>query len=383
MAEGSNSMAGGTLDVLKSGMAAVQSGKEVTSDNIESGGSELSTLQLDTDDEYRAENSTVDDILPQEEGGDTPQDSSEGTPETKADAKAPVKDPKTSSKEVITVTEANGQKRKIEIDYADREAIKKAHLLASGARKWQADRDQAIQRLKKTESEVSEIRQNWNDLEKAYTENGLAGLVDRLEGNGAWNNLLQKAVQKAKFLENASPEEVEAFNIRDELDRTKRDNDKIRKDNEKFKKEVSEEREQTETRELQSRIYPSFTKHRFEGKLGSTEDEHMFDEMLWNTAMKRLEPYDQQGLDLTLELVEKEFSAVARAIRKRVTAQAEKKAERVVQQKKQEATENVQAKVMSGYKQGGKAKEARDLIESGNLTGLLKGWGKYGGLFNK
>lgn len=373
----------GTADLLKSGAAAVQAGKEVTSDNIESGGSENSTLQLDTDDEYRAENSTVDDLLPQDESEDTPQDSLEGNPRSKVDAKTEAKDPRTSNKEVVTVTEANGQKRKIEIDYADREAIKKAHLLASGARKWQADRDQAIQRMKQTESEVSEIRQNWSDLEKAYTEGGISGLVDRLEGNGAWNGILQKALQKSEFLKNASPEEVEQFNIREELDRTKRDNDKIRKDNEKFKQQVTEEREQAETKELQSRIHPAFSKHRFEGKLGSAEDEHMFDEMLWNTAMKRLQPYEEQGLDLSPELVEKEFSAVSRAIRKRISAQAEKKAERVVQQKKQEATENVQAKVMSGYKQGGKSKEARDLIESGNLTGLLKGWGKYGSLFQK
>jgi hypothetical protein len=66
-----------------------------------------------------------------------------------------------------------------------------------------------------------------------------------------------------------------------------------------------------------------------------------------------------------------------------MSAQAQKTATRAVEQKKQEATENAQAKVKSGYKvDGNKASEARDLINSGNLTGLLKNWGKYGSLFN-
>jgi predicted ATPase with chaperone activity len=109
----------------------------------------------------------------------------------------------------------------------------------------------------------------------------------------------------------------------------------------------------------------------------------MFDEMLWNTALKRLEPYEEKGLDLTPELVEREFYNVSKALRSRIGLQAEKKASKAIEQKKREATENVQSKVMSGYKTEGAAQEARGLIDSNNLTGLLKNWGKYGSLFKK
>jgi hypothetical protein len=37
---------------------------------------------------------------------------------------------------------------------------------------------------------------------------------------------------------------------------------------------------------------------------------------------------------------------------------------------------------MSGYKTGGTANEARDLMNKGDLTSILKGWSKYGSLFN-
>jgi hypothetical protein len=94
-----------------------------------------------------------------------------------------------------------------------------------------------------------------------------------------------------------------------------------------------------------------------------------------------LEPYEEKGIPLTADLVEKEFKSVAVALRKRINVQAEKKAARAVEQKKQEATENVQAAVSSGYRNSNLQKEASDMIRGGNLTGLLKQWNKYGSVF--
>jgi hypothetical protein len=144
-----------------------------------------------------------------------------------------------------------------------------------------------------------------------------------------------------------------------------------------------QEKETAELRSLESTVHPVFDRYRFADKLGDSDTEQMFDEMLWNAALKRLEPYEEKGLPITADLVEREFKSVSTALRKRINLQAEKKAAKAVEQKKREATENVQAAVSNGYRSSSAAKEAEDLIKSGNIAGLFKGWGKYGKVFNK
>lgn len=366
-----------TADILRSGISAVGAGKEVSSDNI--GGlaeSSPSPATSQAEEATRAENSTVDDLFSGSE--DAPTDSSEEGP-----ASPEAKSKTSGDREVITITDENGRRRRVEIDYSDRASIKKAHEMMHGARKWQAERDRALNSAKETQSRLQQREKDWQALEQAFQQ-GEEHLFDVLKGRrGAFQEMVQKQIQRAEFLRRASPEEKKALEATERSEQQARELDRIRRENEEFKKQVTQERDTSEMRALESRVNPVFDKYRFSEKLGDPNDEHMFDEMLWNSALKRLEPYEEQGLDLTPELIDREFRNVASAIRKRIGVQADKKASRAIDQKKQEATENVQAKIKSGYRTGGAAKEASDLINSGNLTGLLKNWGKYGGLFNK
>lgn len=367
-----------TVSSKLDGMSATQIAQEWAKGGELSTGASSSSV---TDDEsvVRAENSTGDENPVSDESESTPGDQQETEP-----ASSEAKTPDASAKETITVTDEQGRRRKVEIDYSNREATKKAHLMAAGARKWQAERDQAIQAGKAKDQKLTELQSNWDALETAYREAGEEGVIDLLSGQkGAYKSFIQKQIERESWLKKASPEEIEALEAREANARSQKEIERIRKENEKFRQEMKQERETADLRSLESRVNPVFDKYRFADKLGDANDEHMFDEMLWNSALKRLEPYEEQGIDITLELIEKQFREVAMTIRKRIGQQAEKKASKVVEQKKQEATENAQAKVKSGYKTSGTAKEAGDLINSGNLTGLLKNWGKFGSVFNK
>jgi hypothetical protein len=368
-----------TSDLIRSGVQQAAAGKELDSNTLDSTQiGDISQAASPEDEEYRAENSTVDDLLP--DGDSNPEDSSEAEKEP-ASSEAPAK--KTSNKETITVSDDKGRKRTIEIDYSNKEAIKKAHLEAAGMRKFQVERDRALQTFKQTQAQLEERNKDWNTLEQAFQQ-GPQALFDLLAGQkGAFDQHVQKTLQKKAFLENATPEEIEAYKEREQAQLDRKELDRIRKENEEFKQSVLKEREEAETKALESRVHPVFSKYRFADRLGDANDEQMFDEMLWNSAMKRLEPYEEQGLDISPELVEREFRAVAQSIRKRINVQAEKKATKVIDDKKREATENVQNKVKSGYKSDSVSNEARDLINNNNLTGLLKGWNKYGTLFRK
>jgi hypothetical protein len=377
-------MSANTADLIRGGAASIAAGKEVTSNTIESVDPSTNSIGEDVDqEEYVSEDSSLEDLLPDD--GQSPEDSKVAKGKGPASPKAkPDKAAQTSGKETITVSDDKGR-RKVEIDWNNRDELKRQLQLAYGARKWQAERDQARQEAQQLKSRTDELKSNWDALEGAFQKGGVEGVIDLLEGRqGAYQNWLKKQIDRHEFLRDATPEERAALESREKADKSARELEKIRKENEEFRKQMVQEKEQAELKSLESRVHPVFDKYRFADKLGDSNDEHMFDEMLWNSALKRLEPYEEQGLAITPELIEREFRNVAIAIRKRIGLQAEKKAAKVVEQRKQEATENVQAKVRSGYKsENVSAKEARDLIEGRNLTGLLKNWGKYGGLFNK
>ena len=360
------------------------SGKASTTDGPMSSANSEDVVRADASQESEAledygtahkdSDSTDEDLLPG--SGDTPTDSGK-----KANAKAG-SNSQTSDKEIITVTDEQGIKRKVEIDYSNKESIKKAFLMQNGARKWQAERDKALESKKTLDSELSTLKQDFAALDDAFKK-GHSHLVDRLYGPGAWEKAVAKEVERREFLKTASPEEVRAFEAEEKAQRQAKDFEALRKENEEFKKQMNETKDQAEERALESKIHPSFEKYRFADKLGNTSHEHRLDKMLWLEAMESLEQHEEKGVTLTPELIDKEFRAAAKSVRDIIGNQAEKKATKVVENKKREATENVQAKVMSGYKTGGHAQEARDLMNKGDLTSLLKGWNKYGNLFNK
>lgn len=334
----------------------------------------LSPATEESDGVVRAEESKVDEENP----GETEDTLSSDLSANKGPASPEAKKQTTSEKEVITVTDDQGRKRKIEVDYSNREAIKKAHLQAAGMRKFQAERDHAIQSGKAKEARLGELETNFSALDNAYQAGGIEGLFDLLEGQrGAFKAHVAKQVDRAKFLERASPEDIEQLNAREEYEKAKKDLDRLKKDNEDFKKKVTEERETAELKETQSRVYPSFERHRFADKLGSAENEGMFDEMLWNTALKRLKPYEAQGLELSPELIDREFRTVAASIRKSIGLQADKQVSKVVQQKKQEATENVQAKVKSGYTNKSDTEKLRQHLKNGDTGSIFKNWSSF------
>lgn len=372
-----------TSDLIRNGAASIAAGKAVDSNSIDSlnPGSESSGAE-EADESYNSQDSSLEDLLP---GDDNSADSTD-TGASKEPASSDRKQPPQKTpgeKETITISDEKGR-RKVEVDWSNKDQLRKYVQMAHGARKWQAERDQARQETTQVRTQVAEMKGNWDALEGAFQKTGVAGVVDLLDGRaGAFDSWLKKQIDRHEYIRDASPEEKMALESREKADKSTRELERIRKENEEFRQQMMQEREKSELHSIESRVNPVFDKYRFADKLGDASDEHMFDEMLWTSAMKRLEPYEEQGVVLTPELIEKEFRSVATAIRKRISLQGDKKAAKVVEQKKQEATENVQAKVRSGYKQEGSAKEARDLIESRDLKGLLQGWKTYGKLFNK
>lgn len=359
---------------LKSGGAASGDGKA----DGATGDSAYADVEIIDDNSSYSAHDSVDesnDSVTEEADKETPADTAKSGKDSAAPATKPASKTSDPNKETITVSDDQGR-RKVEIDYTDRAAIKKAHEMAAAARKWQVERDrERTEKAQLTESHAKTSRVV-EALEKAYAENGEKGVIDLIAGKpGASAEFIQKQIDRAKFLEKASPADVAQLEQKERLEVLERELTKQRQENEDREKRVLTEREATELKATEATVHPVFEKHRFDGKLGDEETEAMFDEMLWNSALKRLKPYEDKGLPMTRELVDREFRTVATNLRKRIGMQAEKKAASVVEQKSQEATENAQASTMSAYKRGGATVEANEMLNKGDFAGFFRSFG--------
>jgi hypothetical protein len=296
----------------------------------------------------------------------------------KSEAKTP--EEKSTDIESVTITDDKGR-RSVDINFADKDRLKKYVQMAHGARKWQVERDQAQSKLKEIEPKYTEISNNWNAMESAYKSQGVAGIVNLLEGREtAFNEFMDSQVKEREFRAKATPEQLRLLDSQKQQAELQARLDKMAAENDEFKQQMTRTKQQTEEQALTSMIHPAFTKNSFVGKLGDTQNEQLLNDLLWNRAMKRLEEYPDE-IELTPDLINREFRDVAVSIQRIVKKESDKKVDQVVATKKKEATENAQHRVVNGIQGSGSASEARGLIKKGDIGSLLKNWGRYGKLF--
>lgn len=296
---------------------------------------------------------------PEVESGETLEASTESEDVEEDEAQLSSEENAEPDTEIVTVTDHTGKRKKIKIDYTDRNSIKKAHQMMAGARKWQVERDQ--ERSWRTENAPKV--ENWDRLEKIFSEEGSRGLINFLEDDPeAFSRLVDEDLARR----NASPEELAEYQRQDEeRARTRREEDFERRQN-----ELAEREEAIETQRLESQINPAFDRYRFAGKLGDEDQEHMLDEMVWNNALKKLEDYPEDT-ELTQAMIDREFRNVAMKVRKLVNTEAQKQTKKIVKQKKAKAAEQTQIAAKKGMGAERGAAEIRDSIRSGNVAGIL------------
>jgi hypothetical protein len=373
-----------TADMIR-GMASGQIPAETQSDSAQSPGeteltSEETGVQVvtgDGDDPYAVTAGENEDFTDSLLGQDSEK------PEQKGSSKDNLESGKkelAGKKETITYTDSQGKKRQVEVDLSDASKVKKAYEMMYGARKWQAERDQArkeVDTLRKEREELAKVKETFSALEKAWQEGGEEGVLDLLAGEqGASRKFVQRQLERQRFLDNASPEQLAAFKAQEESQKYQRELDKIRKEQESFQQKVTQERELAEVESAKGTVYPVFDKYSFTDRLGSESDEQMFNEILWNTSMKRIQEYEEKGIPVTKEIVDKEFRTVSQTLRKRMSSQAEKKASQIVEQKKKESSSSIQQTVKNAYSGSSSAKEASSMIAQNDIKGIFKNWNK-------
>lgn len=291
-------------------------------------------------------------------------------------AKAPSED----GVEYLELTDDTGRKR-IKIDWNNRDAIKKAISMAAGARKWQAERDQLKSKLQEQETSAKDVQEAWSAVSNAYESQGIEGLVDLLAAEqGAYQKWMQSQLQKELAKRDASPDELERIQLKERLDKMERERALESRKLKEREEAISKERAAAEEAQIQSIVNPAFDKVRFAGTLGNEQLEDRLDRTVWSEAIDILASIEeQQGRTaVTPAVTRKVFQEVAESLRGALQVKAREEAAAASDQRKAQAATRVAAKAQTV--QGSRQTDAESFkknIADGNwsaaLTSMLSG----------
>lgn len=246
----------------------------------------------------------------------------------------------------FSVTDDKG-KRKVKVDLNNKEQLKTTLAAAYGFRKMQAERDNVSARLKDIEPKYTELKQGWDALENAYQNGGVEGLIDLLGGKkGYYSEWKKGELEKELRYQNASESEKREIELREKLEKLEKESSLREKRAAEEAQRAVAEREEAQLRSLESQITPAFNKHRFAGTLGDSSKEARLDKAIWDQALANLEALPED-VQLTPQLIEREFKQIATEFRAIIGKQAQVQAKKVIENKKQAAQTQVAAAARS------------------------------------
>jgi hypothetical protein len=276
------------------------------------------------------------------------------------------------AKEELIITGPDGRKQKIEVDWNDKEKLKKYIHAAAGMRKFQAERDNALKQIKEKEAQYKDVAQSWDAVKSAYEQEGFKGLVNLLtQRPDGYELFLNQEMHKMQRRAEATPEELKQIELEERFENERKAREKLEKQVKETMEKSSKDKEAATVAEIQSRFNPVFDKYRFSGKLGDEAAEQVLDSTLWNQTKERLAELPDD-VELTPQLIEREFRNVAGTLRKVIQKQSDKKTEQVIQNKKTQAATQAATMATKGYQTGNARDSIRKSVESNDMIGALK-----------
>jgi hypothetical protein len=271
--------------------------------------------------------------------------------------------------EEIAITDDTGRK-KIKVNFKDRESIKKAYSMAAASRKWKLDKDRAESKVKEIEPKYQELSTLWNSVESVYKSDGVAGLVNLIEGKPeAYEEFKKKLVEEQDFLRNASPEQLDKWEFEARAKKAEQEVERLRNEVKAQVEKMQKEKEDSEMSNLNSKLVPSFNKYRLKGKLGDTELEARFDKAIWREVMDNLSAYPET-VDISAH-IEAEFKKVSQLYSKGYQKAVQGKVSSVVKDKKVKAAQSMASTVNKAQKSSTEDEKVLNDLRGGNLKGAF------------
>ena len=156
-------------------------------------------------------------------------------------------------------------------------------------RKFQAERDKANAKVKEIEPEYNNLKQSFDLINRAYEEQGLAGLINLVTGDKeAYSKLEQNIINKANLRASATPEQIEKMDLMEKLEAKAKESERLMKQIQAREEAATKAAEVAEQKKTEALIHPVFNTVRFAGKLGDAEVEEQLDNAVWQQSIKKL-----------------------------------------------------------------------------------------------
>lgn len=276
--------------------------------------------------------------------------------------------------ETVTFKGPDGQKVKVEIDYADRAKIKKAYAAQAGMRKFQAERDAARSELSKSTEkykQFDEMKGMVDKLETAWKEGGEDGIIKLLsKGSRSLKQAAQELATHEAWLAKASPLEREAFERNQAAEKREAAAKEREEEHSRKLKELDDRAHQSDKATFESMLHPAFEEVRFAGKLGNVARELELDEAIWASVEAKIKRLPDD-VDVTPTVVKDLFRRTAKALNSTVDAKVKEKVSAAVDQRKKEATRSVQRTIKDSQQAGRQETSLRDAVRTGGVASAI------------
>lgn len=254
----------------------------------------------------------------------------------------------TSDVEEVEITDEHGRRR-VRVDFSNREYRKKLVQQAAGARKLM--RVEIPKLRKELESVRADLTSKGDDAEigrslsDAWDKGGMAGLVAALtKGKQTWDEVFEAERLHRDELRKLSPDARRAYDAEQAAKQAVATKSEAEKKLEAKLADFEAREAANERATLQGYMDAPFSKHRFAGKLGDEAREHRLDSMMWNQVRADVAALDDD-VPVTAQLVGRLFSEHAAALRQTIQAEVRKETRDVLDTKRQAAKETAQSRM--------------------------------------
>jgi hypothetical protein len=288
-------------------------------------------------------------------------------------------EPKPSgNKEKITITGPNG-KEEIEIDYSDRDAIKKAFSMSHGARKWQSERDSFAKRIKEIEPDYKDAVEVRDSIVGSFKQKGIKGLVNFLQQDElAYDKMLDLEMEKRAIYQKAEPSlkakmdaEERYESLLNEMKYKEEQNKAAEAKNIAKQKEIEQSELTVASESFNTMSSTAMQQHSFRGKLGDNELEARIDESVWTNVRKALMKLPDEtdiSQQMLNDLVAKEAALFSKGLGRKVDSEVKQK----VEQKKVASATKLASDAQQGMGKGGAAEKFSDALSKGDTASAVK-----------
>lgn len=300
----------------------------------------------------------------------------EGAPEGSQPETEEPKD--TADTEEIWVTDHKGRK-KVTIDYSDKEKIKKAFSLAYNRQAQKVEKDRLLQEVKANKPKL----ESFDALEAAWQKDGVRGIVNLLEGKqDAYERHIDEQLNRHRRREEAQsdPSALKQLELEESLEKMRLENARLAKMVEEQLGKSTAEKEQAIEVSFKSKFSNLFDKYRFAGKLGDPAEESRWDKTLFNTVRGTLDEaaaeYEaEHGEEMPdseyFALAEREFKQLSDFYRKSKDKDATKKVAEVVKRKKAAAQTKAARTAVGENKKLTNEQQLIERVKTGGFKGLF------------